>query len=106
MLGVRIDGSCPDIVATNDGMVFPKMGGMSVVVDSPANLPNHRRPRSLNGEGRDPVFEMELKALPQLLTCRIDKHPHALVEPSEFCVFLDYETALYGTCPLWEKSNE
>lgn len=57
-LGVRIDGPSRDILAVLDGTVSPGTGGMSVALDAPQNLPKHRLPRPLGGEGRDPVFKM------------------------------------------------
>ena len=54
--GVRIN---VDLPVGADGSVEPGTGGMSVAVDNALNLPKHRRPRSLGGEGRDPVFGLE-----------------------------------------------
>src|SRR5713226_7157439 len=58
-LGVRIEGPIRDIPVREDGSVDPKTGGMSVAVDTAQNLPKPRLPRSLGGEGRDPVFSIE-----------------------------------------------
>jgi len=81
-LGVRIDGPTPDIPVRSDRDVEPETGGMSVTLDSAANLPIARRPRSLGGFGRDPVFSLLAMALPLSLHCRTELYPHALVEPS------------------------
>src|SRR5580658_6844767 len=56
-LGVRIDGPSRDILVAMDGTVSPRTGGMSVALDTAQNLPKHRLPKSLGGEGRDPVFK-------------------------------------------------
>ena len=57
-LGVRVDGPTRDLVIGQDGTVEPAAGGMSVALDAARNLPKPRLPRSLGGEGRDPVFTM------------------------------------------------
>jgi hypothetical protein len=54
--GVRIGGPSRDITVEQDGTVQPRDGGMSVALDAALNLPKPRLPRSLGGEGRDPVF--------------------------------------------------
>ena len=53
MLGVRVDGPFQDLPVAKDGTVAPKTGGMSVALEESHNLPKHRLPRSLGGEGRD-----------------------------------------------------
>jgi hypothetical protein len=63
-LGVRIDGPSRDILVAPDGTVSPWAGGMSVALDAAQSLPKHRLPKSLGGEGRDPVFKMSSAALP------------------------------------------
>src|SRR5258708_37068537 len=55
-LGVRIVGPRCDLPVGRDGTVEPGTGGMSVALDAALNLPRHRLPKPLGGEGRDPVF--------------------------------------------------
>ena len=105
-LGVRIGERHPDILIDNQGQVHPKTGGMSVTPDDYRQLPNHRLPESLGGEGRDPVFSFEEVNLPSSLMVRRDKPGHALVEPSKSCLFEEYEQNLHGTRKDWVKCHE
>ena len=79
---------------------------MSVAVDDARHLPKPRRPRSLGGEGRDPVFSLQSGAVPEMLSLRVDRHPHALVEPALACLLNDYERALASTRPSWTKTHD
>lgn len=106
MLGVRVDGSWRDIPVADDGTVSPNTGGMSVALDKTANLPKPRLPRSLGGEGRDPVFRMLAEALPKTLLLRPDRYPHACVEPGQRCPLPKFESALAGTRPDWRKIHD
>ena len=105
-LGVRIEGQYRDIPINEDGTVHPKTGGMSVTPDTPEGLPKRRLPKSLGGEGRDPVFSFEVIDLPSTLALRRDKPSHALVEPSKSCLFEEYEQNLHGTREDWVKCHE
>jgi hypothetical protein len=78
---------------------------MSVALDAAQNLPKHRLPKSLGGEGRDPVFKMSSAALPAALLARSDRYPHALVEPAVVCLFEHYEKNLWGTRVLWGNAH-
>ena len=105
-LGVRIDGPIVDLPVSSDGTVAPGTGGMSVAVDAARNLPKPRLPRSLGGEGRDPVFTMFGGALPRVLCLRVDRHPHAFVEPASRGPLDGYESSLAATRPLWSKAYD
>lgn len=105
-LGVRIDGPTRDLTVGHDGMVDPGTGGMSVALDAAQNLPKPRLPKSLGGEGRDPVFTMFTADVPETLLVRPDHHPHALVEPSRRCRLHDFESHLASTRSLWSKTHE
>lgn len=105
-LGIRVDGSHRDLPVAEDGTVAPETGGMSVAIEKPANLPKHRLPRSLGGEGRDPVFRMFAGLLPEALLLRPDRHPHAYVEPSKRCPLLQFELALNATRNYWNKVHD
>jgi hypothetical protein len=76
---------------------------MSVALDAAQNLPKPRLPKSLGGEGRDPVFRMSSAALPASLLVRPDRYPHALVEPAAVCLFEQYEKNLWGTRLSWSN---
>lgn len=57
-LGVHIEGPTQDIPVAADGTVSSGTGGMFVARDFARNLPKPRLPRSLGGEGRDPVLRI------------------------------------------------
>jgi hypothetical protein len=105
-LGVRIEGRFADLPVAADGSVRPGTGGMSVAVDDARHLPKPRRPRSLGGEGRDPVFSLQSGAFPESLSLHVDRRPHALVEPALPCLLNDYERALASTRPSWRKTHD
>lgn len=105
-LGVRIQGPSRDIPVALDGTMSPGTGGMSVVLDAAQNLPKHRLPKSLGGEGRDPVFKMSSTALPGSLWVRPDRYPHAFVEPAFVCLFEHYEKNLWGTRVSWSNAYD
>ena len=84
------------------GKVAPRTGGMSVAPDDPVNLPRHRRPPALGGEGRDPVFRYAVAVMPPTLVLRRDQPDHAMVEPHDTCFFDAYQVAIHGTRSDWE----
>jgi hypothetical protein len=103
-LGVRPDG---DIAIGADGMVAPETGGMSVALETPLNLPPHRRPPTLGGWGRDPVWQVEENELPSVLLCRPDpKDPlrHGFVEPIEAMSLDDFQEALATSRGFWSRT--
>lgn len=95
-----------DIKVDANGLVQPGPGGMSVTMADPARMPRPRRPRSLGGEGRDPLFRMRSDALPTELVLRPDEvrpqTKHACVTPAEECLFENYQDSLHETRPRWE----
>jgi len=103
MLGVRIGGETADIPVDAEGAVRPGTGGMSVTVQDHRKLPRWRLPRSLGGEGRDPVFELESPALPTELSLRVEAGAHGLVEPAAPCAVGDYEASLASTRSAWKR---
>ena len=105
-LGVRIDLPGRDILVEPDGTVSPGTGGMSVALDAAQNLPKHRLPKSLGGEGRDPVFRMSSAALPASLLVRPERYPHAFLEPAVVCLFEQYEKNLRETRLSWSKAYD
>lgn len=105
-LGVRVDGEYRDLPVAEDGTVAPETGGMSVALEKPGNLPKHRLPRSLGGEGRDTVFRMFAALLAQTLLLRADRYPHAFVEPRERCPLPEFESALNASRNHWSKVHD
>jgi hypothetical protein len=85
------------------GCVGPGDGGLSVAPDTSANLPIHRRPTSLGGTGKDPVWELDVDAISGPLQFQQDRPTHRLIGPSRSMGIEDYEAALADTAPLWRK---
>src|SRR5207237_704553 len=48
-----------DVPATQEDLVLPGQGEVSVSPDDPLNLPYFRRPPEFQGTGRDPVWSIE-----------------------------------------------
>ncbi len=105
-IGIRIEGPIRDLPVREDGTVEPGTGGMSVALDAAQNLPKPRLPRSLGGEGRDPIFTMLRAEVPETLLARVDRYPHALVEPIRRCSLLEFEFDLASTRPFWSKVHD
>jgi hypothetical protein len=107
-LGVRVSaaGAVPkaplefDVYPDTADHVAPGFG-LSVAMDDPRGLPRHRKPQSLGGEGRDPVFSLLVSAVGKALNVNVDHPPHALIEPASRCLLVDYESALAGTRQSW-----
>lgn len=103
MLGVRIRG---DVAVSIDGVVSPGTGGMSVAVGSPRSLPRHRRPPEHGGIGEDPVWQIDVRDLPDTLVYRADRERpdvHGFIEPREPVSLDDYQVALATSRTLWER---
>jgi len=105
-IGIRIERPIRDLHVGEDGTVVPGTGGMSVALDAARNLPKPRLPRSLGGEGRDPVFTMLKTAVPVTLLARVDRYPHAFVEPIRRCPLLEFESDLASTRSFWSKVHD
>ena len=101
-LGVRICGPRID-TPIRAGKVHPQTGGMSVAPDDPMRLPPMRLPKSLGGEGRDPVFYLQVPNLSPALNLRRDTPTHALIEPAQCCLFEEFERNLHDTKEKWAK---
>lgn len=96
-----------DIPVDTDGRVGPKTGGMSVAPDDPKRLPKPRRPLSLGGTGRHPVFALPVGALKPVLVARVDRPPdHAAVEPADVTTFEQYQAQLWTTRVGWGVAHE
>jgi hypothetical protein len=103
-LGVRLEG---EIRISENGMVEPQTGGMSVAPDNPMNLKPHRRPERFGGYGPDPVWQIDADDLPDSLTYRPDpKNPsgHGFVEPIERMTLTAYQEALATSRGVWSQT--
>jgi hypothetical protein len=80
---------------------------MSVSLDDPQNLPQHRRPPALGGTGKDPVFVIAENGLSSDLLCRPDTRDptkHGFVEPTAVVPLEAYQRALCDTAPNWGRT--
>lgn len=103
-LGVRPGNQpTPDVLASDPAdLVLPGQGGMSVAPDDPLYLQKHRRPVSLGGTGRDPVWYIEVDILGVELRFRRDHIGHGLIEPRHPLTLQDFQDALSATRPQWK----
>jgi hypothetical protein len=103
-LGVRPGFDVPAVLPTD--LVQPGQGGMSVSPDDPMNLPYFRRPPTLQGTGKDPVWEIEVTRLGPDLVYRADPNlaGHGFVEAARTMTLAEYEQALTATQPFWTKN--
>lgn len=100
-LGVRVPR---DIEPSEDGVVRPRTGGLSVTPEDPKLLPAHRRPPAFGGWGKDPVFEISEQQLGEDLAYRPDEGReafHGFVEPGRPMPLSSYREALRETAPRW-----
>lgn len=91
-----------DVKAINPSdVVVPGAGGMSVVPQDPGHLPIHRKPLSLGGTGRDPVWYIEASDLAPDLRFRQDKPTHGLVEVDQPMTLQEFQDAVARTRIRW-----
>jgi len=64
-----------DIAVDDNDFVEPDGDGMSVVQDSPTHLDEPRRPISLGGDSKDPLWRVEQEDLGEGLVYRLDEPP-------------------------------
>jgi hypothetical protein len=104
LLGVRPGSDpTPDVLAVNaSDTVLPGQGGMSVAPDDPLHLLRHRRPASLGGTGRDPVWYIESAALAPELDFRPDRPGHGVIEPQRSLTLREFQNALADTRVSWK----
>ena len=74
--------------------------------DDPMSLPVFRRPSSLAGTGKKPVWSIVEEGLGDELRFRQDAPTHGLVEPVKVVAWQDYVGALAGTAPGWVLTHE
>ncbi|MEX1263097.1 MAG: ADP-ribosylglycohydrolase family protein [Actinomycetota bacterium] len=75
------------------------------VLGDPRFLPDHRRPPTLGGTGKDPVYRLRDRHLPNTLEVRRDPdlEGHALLEPRRAMAIESYEEALVSTRRRWRR---
>jgi hypothetical protein len=67
------------------------------------NLPAHRRPPRLGGNGKDPVWRIDIASLGPDVIFRQDKPTHGLFEPAREMSSEEFQTALAGLASKWFK---
>src|SRR5262245_59862105 len=99
LLGIRPgDAPDPDVLAVDPtDSTGPTEGGLSMAPDDPLYLPRQRRPASLGGLGRDPVWYIEKNDLGPDLQFRQDKPTHGLIEPRRSMTLQEFQNALAQT---------
>lgn len=100
-LGVRVGGSDADVPVGADGNIAPGTGGMSVAPDDPLFLPQHRRPRSLGGTGKDPVWRLFQHSLPLTLIFVAEREEHGVIGSAIVATPSQFRDALASTAPDW-----
>ncbi len=76
---------------------------MSEAPNDPANLPPLRRPPSLGGTGKDPIWEIDTADLGPNLQARQDGKTHVLIEPAHPMTLAEFEDALAATRSKWVR---
>jgi hypothetical protein len=101
-LGVRPGMDLPEV---DDGDVLPagRTKGMSVAPNDPMFLVGHRRPVTLGGVGRDPVWVIDSDDLGPELALQQDKPTHAVVTPAHAMTLKEFQEALAQTQTRWLK---
>lgn len=91
-----------DILIGDDGRIRPKSGGISVAINSPENLPAHRRPKEFGGTGKDPVFRLRTP-IRAALRIRVDEPEifHANIEPLTTCTPDEFRAEVRRTRNRW-----
>ena|SRR5438874_9876668 len=104
MLGVRPGNhSTPDVQAARPSdIVLPGQGGLSVAPDDPMHLQRHRRPVSLGGIGRDPVWYIDTADLSPDVCFRQDRPNHGLIEPAQTMTLQAFQDILAQTRSRWK----
>lgn len=104
-LGVR-PGHDLDAIHPDD-LVEPESGGMSVTPDDPLLAPSFRLPEALGGDSKHPLWSISTDALDQYhLTCRTDRHGHALIEPTETVSLESFQQCLANTAQDWQLEHD
>jgi hypothetical protein len=97
-----------DVVALSErDQVVLEDSGLSCAPDDPWLLPPHRRPESLGGTSKHPVWSIQRNALPpHRLASRADSARHESILPLEPTTLGEFEVALRGTASDWRIEHE
>lgn len=97
-----------DVAAIHENeTVEPGTGGMSTAPDDPKLLPVFRRPRSLGGTSKHPVWSVPRPHLTHHeLGSRRDGATHELVEPLEKTSLAVFNAHVCATAPDWSLAHE
>lgn len=90
-----------------DEEVSPEGGGLSTAPGNPLLLPVYRRPLSLGGTSKHPVWSIPRGHLPPYrLTSRTDSTTHETVLPAEAMTLKNFESHLHDTVQDWRLTHE
>ncbi|MFD8767434.1 hypothetical protein [Microbacterium oxydans] len=97
-----------DVLAREDDEeVAPDGGGMSAAADDPMLLLPHRRPESLGGTSKHPMWSIERdELLPHRLRSRSDTAAHETILPVQRTTLGDFTSRVHGTAADWELTHE
>ncbi|GAA5035337.1 hypothetical protein GCM10023258_37080 [Terrabacter aeriphilus] len=97
-----------DVEATqHDELVQPGTGGLSTAPDNPMLLPAFRRPRSLGGTSKHPVWSMARHALGAYgLGSRRDGATHESIEPLVETTLANFTDGVHRTAPDWSLAHD
>jgi hypothetical protein len=77
--------------------------GLSVAPISPLNLHPNFRPKTIGGNGKDPVWAIDSRQLGPMLFFDQDTPTHGTIAPAYRMTTSAYKEALAFTRPLWLK---
>ncbi len=97
----RADDNAPVIEA--DAMKVPA-AVLIVYLDSPYNVPEQLRPRSLGGKGADPIWMLDIASLPECLNYRDDPQVpwRGFIKASKPLTAVEYEVVRSKMRALWK----
>lgn len=106
-LGVRVEPNENfDVdVDRQTGMVVLNGKGVSVTPDDVRKLPNVRRPKSLGGRGKDPVFSLAVTDIPDGLKYVEDSDSHGALAPTRAMNVEQYRKLVESTRNKWKRHD-
>src|SRR5690349_1443399 len=106
-LGVRTDPNpSADVKVDKEGFVVMEAAGVSVTPDDPLGMEDIRLPRALGGDGKDPIFSLEVTDLPDGLGYLPDRRRptrHGFIVPTRRMLLAEYKALVHGTKEKWRK---
>ncbi|TCC21315.1 hypothetical protein [Kribbella sindirgiensis] len=103
-LGIRVGY---DVHPAEDGSLEPIGEGMSVTPGDPRRLHPYVRPVKYGGNGKHPVWKIEIRKLPDALKFTPDdSHPdHGVLEPAHEMSVTEFREHIARTRTEWVKDD-